>query len=204
MLSKERLYQVIETVLDEAKGYDTRVQIQSGIEGLTRFANSEIHQNVLEDRTTVTIVVTEGKKCSRLSTSLYDEIGLREAAREAISNLAFLPEGETQPPLVDEPASIEAVEFSDELELAFSVENRAQIVKQGLAMIDADYKAFGALTYDVTQMAIGNSKGIKRYVKSNGVNVSVLVAHTSGGSGFARGMSSTPAGFSALSYFQTA
>ena len=61
MLSKERLYQVIETVLDEAKGYDTRVQIQSGIEGLTRFANSEIHQNVLEDRTTVTIVVTEGK-----------------------------------------------------------------------------------------------------------------------------------------------
>ena len=204
MLSKERLYQVIEIVLDEAKGYDTRVLVQSGIEGLTRFANSEIHQNVLEDRTTVDIVVTQGKKCSRLSTSLYDETELRAAACEAIANLSLLPEGEEQPLLVHAPANIELVEFCAELEAAFSVENRAQLVKQGLAMINADYKAFGALTYELTQIAMGNSTGIRRYVTSNDVNISVLIAHKSGGTGFARGMAGTPTGFDALSYFQKA
>ena len=106
MSDKKLAYQIIDTVLQAAQGYDTRVQVQSSVQGLTRFANSEIHQNVQEERTQVSITITQGKRRSDVSTDLYDQAGLEAAVQEAVANLSLLPEGEEQPPLVESPADL--------------------------------------------------------------------------------------------------
>ena len=116
MLSKEQAYAIIDFVVAESAGYDAKVMVQSSATGLTRFANSEIHQNVFEDSTTVGITLTQGRRRSDVRTGLYDEAALRAAVAEAIQNLALLPEGEEQSPLVDAPAKIAADEFSSDLE----------------------------------------------------------------------------------------
>lgn len=204
MLNKEQVYQVIDTVLTTAMGYDCRVIVMGQAEGLTRFANSEIHQNVFEDSTDVTITITQGKKRSQISTNLYSAEGLEQATLEAIANLDFLPEGEEQPPLVDSPAEIAGDSFNQDLADAFSVNKRALLVKAGLDTVEAGYLAYGALSYAEQIIGFGNSKGVKRFHRGNGVNFSALIAHESGGSGFTEILSNSPQDFDVAGAFKTA
>jgi len=185
MLSKEQLYRVIDLVTTAAQGYATKVLIQGNAGALTRFANSEIHQNVFEDITTVTITITEGKKVSQISTNSYDEKELRVATLEAIANLELLPEGVEQPALVSAPAEIASERYSTELAAAFDVYSRATLVKQCFDMLLPEYKAYGTLSYAHSYISFGNSTGIKRYAGMNSVNFTALVAHNDGGSGYA-------------------
>lgn len=204
MLSREQVYHVIDTVTAAATGYATKVLIQGSANALTRFANSEIHQNVFEDITTVTITVTEGKRASQISTNSYDDDGLRIAVREAIANLAFLPEGVEQPALVNAPAEMVADNFNAELDRQYDVFSRARKVKHCIELLEPDYKAFGTLAYNNSQFAFGNSTGIKRYARINSVSFSALVAHSDGGSGFASITSAEVQGFDVTGAFAKA
>jgi len=204
MLSKEQLYRVIDLVTTAAQGYATKVLIQGNAGALTRFANSEIHQNVFEDITTVTITITEGKKVSQISTNSYDEAELRTATLEAIANLDLLPEGVEQPALVSAPAEIAAERYSQELAANFDVYSRARLVKQCFGMLEADYKAYGTLSYTHSHIAFGNSTGIKRYASMNNVNFTALVAHSDGGSGYASINSTNASDFNVAAAFTKA
>lgn len=204
MLSKEQAYAIIDQVVLAAKGYDVRVMVQDSGTGLTRFANSEIHQNVFEDSTQVVVNLSRGKKRINFSTALIDEAGLQETVRDMIDNLEFLPEGQEEPPLVSEPAVMETVDFNDQLDCEYGVYNRARLVKQCLDMLDPAYKAFGALSYDIVQMAFGNSTGIKRFARGNTVSFSALVADSEGGSGYSEITSNRPQDFDVLAAFSRA
>jgi PmbA protein len=185
MLNKERAYAIIDAALEEAGGYEARVIVQGGNEALTRFANSEIHQNVEVTSLSTTIVITRGKKRSQITTDLWTPAGLREAVREAVANLEFLPEGEEEPALVDAPDRIEAEHLDPSLAGQYSRENRARLLGEAMATLAGDYKAFGALTLSTNLLAVGNSRGIKRFSLGNYVAFTALVASGSGGSGYA-------------------
>jgi PmbA protein len=193
MLNKKTAYSIIDQVVEEARGYDTRVIVQGGMEALTRIANSEIHQNVEVSNLTVTIVITQGKKRSQISTDLHTPEGLREGVQEAINNLAFLSEGEDQPPLVESPAEIESIDIDPDLKAQFSRENRAVMLRDAMATLEENYKAFGALTYNTHLVAVGNSRGIKRLAMGNSVSFTILVSSHAGGSGYADDRSSRDA-----------
>ncbi len=115
MLNKQRYYEIIDYVLEKAHGYDTRVLINGQAEGLTRYANSIIHQNVYEDLTTITITIIEGEKRSEQTTTDYSDQGLALAVQEAIKNLEYLPASGPQPAAVTEPAKIEADNYNKDL-----------------------------------------------------------------------------------------
>lgn len=189
MLSRERVHAAIDCVLEAARGYETSVVVRGGTEALTRIANSEIHQNVCASELDVTIVVTGQGKKSAVTTGLQGEAELRRAAGEAIRNLEFMPEGEEQPPLMESPSGMEAVELNGELEEEYSAENRARLVSRNLAALDEGYSAFGALTYKVNLLALGNSRGIRRLALNNSVDFTALVASERGGSGYAEARS---------------
>lgn len=204
MLSKAQVYQIIDFVINEAKGYDTQVLVQSMEGALTRFANSEIHQNMIEDVTRVAIQIQKGKKRSEIQTTLYTEEGLRAAVKDAIVNLDFLPEGEMELPLAETPTLIESVEINEELAKAYSIPERAKIVKQGIELLEPGYKAYGALSLDTAMFAFGNSKGVKRSAFANFVEFSVLISHESGGSGYAEQFSTDPQELNIVGAFQVA
>ncbi|NLY53216.1 MAG: TldD/PmbA family protein [Firmicutes bacterium] len=204
MLSKEQAYQIIDTVLKHTQGYDTRVQVSSNVVALTRFANSEIHQNVWEDRTSVSITITEGKRRSDVRTELIDAAGLKTAAEEAISNLKLLPEGQEQPPLVSEPEVMESDAFCPDLEQEFGTFNRARLLNECLEMLAPEYMAYGALTYSATQMALGNSKGIKRSIRSNSARFSALISDAEGGTGYTQASAHRAGDLDVVASFRTA
>lgn len=204
MLSKAQVYQIIDFVINEAKGYDTQVLVQASEEGLTRFANSEIHQNMYEDVTKVVVQIQSGKKRSEITTTLYTEEGLRAAVADAIANLDFLPEGEMEIPLVDAPALMESYEVNEELARAYNIQERAKIVKRGIELLDPQYLAYGALSQANGMFAFGNSRGIKRFAYINYVEFSVLISHESGGSGYAEQFSDRPEELDIVKAFQTA
>ena len=76
--------------------------------------------------------------------------------------------------------------FNQELTDRFDAEGRARYVKECLDLLTPEYKAYGALTYSNVQLAIGNSRGIRRFAAQNAVEFTALVADEKGGSGFAR------------------
>jgi len=206
MLSKERAYELIDVALQHAKDYQVRVLVMSRAEGLTRYANSEIHQNVFEDSTEVTITVTGEKKRSRIQTTIYEEDELRAAVDEAIENLSLIPEGEEQPLPATEPELIEADAYNQELAASFSVEHRARLVKDCLATLDPGYMAYGKLTYQDLQAAFGNTEGVKRCVRANGIDFSALIEleGESGGTGYAATIGTSPDDIDILGTFARA
>ena len=204
MFSKEKIFSIIDLVCNEAQGYDTRVIVQGSSEGLTRFANSEIHQNVHTTGLNVTIVVTEPNKRSEISTGLYTEEGLRAAVKEAISNLSFLPPGDAEPPLLPGPDKSVHIALNRDLEQQFTVDKRALLIKECLDTLEDKYKAYGALSYHNSVLAVGNSKGIRRLAAINGVNFSALIASGTGGSGYAALTSNRPQDLDIAGAFQRA
>ena len=194
MLNKQQSYEIINFIIEQASGYQTRVMVNSQAEGLTRYANSEIHQNVFEDKTSITITITEQKKRSRVSTTVYDKESLREAVAEGIENLEFIPPGEEQPPAVEEPQEISTDHYNSDLAEEFGIVGRAEKLAECLDILESDHKASGKLTYQESSLALGNSNGVKRFAHGNQVNFSALVEvlDEDGGTGYAADTSTRP------------
>lgn len=192
MYRKDQIFQLIDKALAQTQGHPARVTVNSSAEGLSRIANSEIHQNVFEDRTSLTVSVYASHKVSSITTNLLSDEGIAEAVKEAIDNLELLPEGEEQPDLISEPQTLETLRFNQELADNFGVQRRAQLIADGLQGIEAPYLAFGQLSYSESAMGIGNTAGIRRYADSNQVNFNLLIADDQGGTGYASMFATEP------------
>lgn len=192
MLSKEQVYEIIDGVLSESKPFDARVLVLSTGVGLSRFANSEIHQNVFEDKTEIIINILDKNRSIESATTDYSREGLKILVAEMKENLTFIPEGDVIPSLATGEEEIKADSFSEELEMVYTVENRCRLIKDCIDTLSDDYLAYGALTYSEEQIAVGNSTGLRRFARYNSVDFSALVSSGSGGTGYAQVLSNTP------------
>lgn len=183
MLDRREAYEVIDRVLSYCKYY-SMVSISSEEHGLTRFANSEIHQNVFNADNSVTIKVYSGKKESKVSTNFLTKEGLKQAVMDAEENLKFMPDGEIEVPEVISPEEIVFEEYDRELEKVFDTINRSKLIKAGIETLEGDYTAAGALSLNKEAIAMGNSQGIRRYARLDNVDFSVVVTHIDGASGY--------------------
>jgi PmbA protein len=184
MLNKKAAYEIIDKVLSKCKYY-TMVSIICKEEGLTRFANSEIHQNVYNAEDSVTITVMHDKKISEVTTNLLSEEGLTEAVRDAEENLKFLPQGEVELPQLTLPIEIASEDYDTELADKFNILNRAKLIKEGIDLLEEGYIAAGALSLTAEAMCMGNNKDIRRYARIDTVSFNAVVMHKDGASGYA-------------------
>ncbi|MDP3386755.1 MAG: metallopeptidase TldD-related protein [Eubacteriales bacterium] len=192
MLNKEQIYGIIDDVLSETKPYGAKVLVLSTGVGLSRFANSEIHQNVFEDKTEIIINILDQNKSIESATTDYSQEGLKILIAELKENLTFLPDGDAPTPLATGEEEIMADSFSEDLERLYTVENRCKLIKDCFDTLAENYMAYGALTYSEEQVAFGNSSGIRRFARYNGVELSALVSSDTGGTGYAQMLSNTP------------
>lgn len=203
MLNRKEAYEVIEKILSYCKYY-TMIIINTEEHGLTRFANSEIHQNVFNADISVTIKVYCGKKESKVSTNLLTEDGLRQAVMDAEENLKFMPDGEIEMPEIISPEEILYEEYDEELEKKFDTINRAKLIKEGIDLLDDDFTAAGALSLNKKAIAMGNSQGIRRFARMDNVEFSVVVTHKDGVSGYDEADSDKANEIDILDIFKTA
>jgi predicted Zn-dependent protease len=153
---------------------------------LTRFANSEIHQNVAESNAQINLRFVVGRRVGVTSTNRLDDEGLRrltETAAAIARNSAELEDwgGLPEPtplPNVPEAFARGTSEASPEL--------RAAGVRQVIAAADeADVVTYGSFSTSAETIAVANSKGIEAVQARTSSQLLTVAMAPNGGSGYA-------------------
>ncbi len=129
---------------------------------LTRFANSEIHQNVAETGATVNLRFVVGKRVGVASTGRLDDASLRRLA-ETAGRIARQVEELEDFVSLPEPGPIPHANGAfSHATAAATPELRADGVRAVIAAADAaGVLAFGSFTTSVESVAVANSLGVR-------------------------------------------
>ncbi len=203
MLNKATAYALIDKTLSFCNHY-TMVTVDAKEEGLTRFANSGIHQNVYNNDTSLTVAVYKGKKEASVTTNVLDESSIKQAVKEAEENLDFIPDGEYELPELTLPPEIAVEQYEQEVSKKFDIENRGKLLKEAIDSLEDGYIAAGALSLNKTVLAMGNNRGIKRYARVDSVDFNAVVIHKDGSSGYAACNTNKAAELDVSEQFRTA
>lgn len=179
MVGEQKLKKITQKVLSFSTADETEVLAMVSENGLTRFANSQIHQNVAWNDTGVSIRVVLGKKIGVAATNSFDEDALKRTVEKAIE-LAKLQEDDPNFVSLPKPEKITKVDnevfHTAEKERAKSVSVLINKVKKhGIV-------ASGAYQSGVTEIAIANSHGVWAYHSGSSNDLStILIGPTSNG-----------------------
>jgi predicted Zn-dependent protease len=153
---------------------------------LTRFANSQIHQNVAETNVTVNLRFVIGKRVGVASSGRTDDEGLRRLAANAAAIARVVEElddwsGLPEPTAVDEvPAGYSPATA------AASPELRAAGVREVIAAADdAGVTAYGSFSTGVETTAVANSRGIRVGGSRTAAQLLTVSMGPGGGTGYA-------------------
>ena len=156
-------------------GVDVGVLINRAAEGLTRFANSEIHQNVWRDDIGVTVrVVASGGRSGVVTIHTDDPSDVATAASQAVTLAQLAPEDAEYPGLA-EYADVAAVPV-DEATVDASPEDRATAVRAILDEVPDDLSAAGAYRTTAAELAVFTTAGQRAYAPTSFANLSMVVA----------------------------
>ncbi len=162
--------------------------VVSGESALTRFANSEIHQNVASSEAFVNLRVANGRRVGVASSGRTDAEGLRALVERAaaiaanveeLDDWAGLPEPDARGP---EPV---AAAWSDGTGSA-TPELRAEGARAVIAAADAEgVTAFGSFSTDAEAFAVANSKGIRAAERRTTSQLLTVTMGPDNGTGYA-------------------
>lgn len=173
-------------IIKKATAYTSRyatASIYDNGQRLTRFANSEIHQNVEIEDMAISLTVYDGKKEATCSSNNFNDESLKKLAADADSIVELLPDGEFEP-LPPPMETLPVTENDERLAAAFDVTKRAEAIKRCVSALDKDYTAAGALSLDRDMYALGDNKGLFHYYSMDSVNLELVVTHKDGATGY--------------------
>ena len=154
---------------------------------LTRFANSEIHQNVAETNAQLNLRFVVGKRVGVASTGRLDDDGLRQVADRAAAiarNVAELADWGGLPGSDGRIAEIPAA-YSDAT-AASTPEQRAEAARAVIGAADAaKVTAYGSLATTTERIAVANSAGVAAAQKRTWSQLITVAMGPDGGSGYA-------------------
>jgi len=181
MLSRQTAQNIIDKLTSYVTTYAT-VNITYGSNGTTRFANSEISQNIAISDTNVSLTVYEGKKEATCTTNVLTDDGLKQLAKDAQAMLAFVPEGEFEAFTMSQNP-VKEKEYSNELASKFDATARAAYIKEGVSHVKNGFTAAGALVLSQNAISVGDSQGAFRYAAYDQIAFNTVVTHEDGTAG---------------------
>lgn len=174
--------------LAEAEGAtEAEVLVLGGSEQLTRFANSQIHQNVAETNTVVNLRFVQGKRIGVASTNrLSDDTALRGLAESAARIARLQPELEDFAGLPNSGPHHEVAGTAATATAAASPEARAAGARAVIgAADDAGVLAFGSFKTVVERICVANSRGIRVSEERTHAELITVCMGADGESGYA-------------------
>ena len=153
---------------------------------LTRFANSQIHQNVSETNVAINLRFVVGKRVAVASTDRTDDEGLRRLAANAAAIARVVEELDDWSGL-PEPTPIEPVPAAYAPATAeASPELRAEGVRAVIAAADdGGVTAYGSFSTGTDTTAVANSRGIRASGTRTVAHLLTVSMGPDGGSGYA-------------------
>jgi len=189
MLSEADIRSIAKTIFDHSGAEETEVWIGGGKNGLTRFANNEIHQNVEVEDYVVHVRVLEKRRWGTCSLNRLDEKSLAEAADTALRAARSRSEDTDLLPLPEPAPYLETDSFDPETASA-GCEQRASLLSSILERCRkekfsaAGYVSSGvgsSLDYgEASPVAIANSKGLFGYYRSSSASFGITVMGDTG------------------------
>jgi PmbA protein len=188
MIGKEKLFARLEKVLAKSQADESEVVYVGNQSGLTRYANSAIHQNVFEQNPKILFRSVLGKRVGVASTNSLVDTDLVQTMHNSLDIARNQPENRAFPGL-PKPAKYRDIDTFDERTARFSPRDRARVVKKLITI--ADRKKFtlaGAFETAAGEVAVLNSKGVRAYQPFSSAAINI-VAMSDTSSGFASGLS---------------
>jgi predicted Zn-dependent protease len=188
MIGREKLLNSLRSVLDASEAEQTEVTCFAQDSGLTRFANSAIHQNVAETNQRVIVRCVIGNRIGVAVTNSLNKAELVQTVRNACSIAKMRPENPDWPGL-PKPAKYKMLDNFDEATAKASPMQRARAVKSMIKITDRlKQGAAGALSTTVTETAVVNSNGVEAYHAGTSASVN-FIAMSDDSSGYGAGLS---------------
>ena len=188
MIGRKKLTAKLEKVLAKSKADQTEILFVGTESGLTRYANSYIHQNVHEDNHKIFFRTVLGKRVGVAATTSLALSDMQKTLADSIEIARQQPENPNFPGL-PKPAKYKELKTYDQATAAFTPAKRAREVKRVIA--EGKKKGFtmaGSLSTSSGEIAVLNSLGVRAYqpFTSAGIN---MIAMSDTSSGYASGTS---------------
>lgn len=173
--------------LSEAAGAgEAEALVATGTSALTRFANSEIHQNVASSEVYVNLRFVVGRRVGVASSGRSDPDGIRALVERAATIAANVEELEDWAglPEASSPGTV-AGAWSDATAAA-GPELRAEGARAVIAAADAaGVTAFGSFSTDAEAIAVATSKGIRAAERRTSSQLLTVTMGPDNGTGYA-------------------
>jgi predicted Zn-dependent protease len=184
----EAALRLAEEVLRQAEAAgagEVEVLVSAGDSALTRFANSEIHQNVKSSEVFVNLRFVTGRRVGVASTGRVDHEGIRALVERAAAITANVEELEDWAGLPEAgPAALDPAAWSAGTATA-SPELRAEGVRAVIAAADeAGVTAYGSFSTDEEATAVATSKGIRAAERRTSSQLLVVTMGPDNGTGY--------------------
>ncbi len=192
MVGKERALEICEAAISASGADAAEAVLVSEIDSLTRFANSEIHQNTTVDGATIFVRAVLG---AREGWAVCNQIALdavRDAARRAVETARVQPAMPDFAGLAD-PAEYEEADGFDDATCAYTPMQRAHAVSVIIRQADAHgLNASGSLRTRAMETAVANSRGVRAWGRGTDASLVTVVMtgfESDAGSGYAEAAS---------------
>jgi predicted Zn-dependent protease len=177
-LPESDLRRLIDSVLRLAKttgAAETEVHVDEVDDALTRFANNGIHQNVAEHGLTVSVRTVVDGRTARATTNRVDEDSLRAAINASISLAHSQPKDPLLLPLPGKQRYRTVNRFTKRT-ATLTPEDRARAVRRACDLAsERGQTAAGIFSSGVSQMAMGNSRGLFASYRETHVTFSITM-----------------------------
>jgi PmbA protein len=182
MIGKEKILDILNSVIKKSEADQTEAVYIGGESGLTRFANSTIHQNVFEVNSKVYFRTALGKKIGVAATNSFIKTDLQKA----LSNAIEIAKNQKENPDFPGLPSIQAILSLNthfENTARFTPIQRAQEVKKIFDRAKVhDLTAAGSFSTGESEIAVVNTKGVACYqpLTSTFINIVITGDNSSG------------------------
>jgi len=184
MLGESKCLELVDAALKACECDQAEVIIWSQDTALTRFADSVIHQNVAEVNAMVSVRAVVGK---RIGVARGNQLGADDVpalARRAL-DLARVAAPDEKFVSLPGPESYPTVQTYSDATAASTPELRAEAIRSVVAVAEGHgCRASGSLAADKSEIAIGNSLGIRAYTPATDASF-ITVAADDESSGYA-------------------
>jgi predicted Zn-dependent protease len=163
MLTRKHAEQIFAKVLKYSTADETEAAISSVCYALTRFANNQIHQNVAEENTTLSVRVLKDRGTARVNTNKLDEDSIRHACENALALASLQPPDPDRLGLAS-PQTYRVVNRLHQVTAELSPRERAETVRGAIARAEKDgLTAAGVYSSGVIGSALLNSGGLSAF-----------------------------------------
>jgi predicted Zn-dependent protease len=153
--------------------------------GLTRFAESAIHQSTAREDTGVRVRAISGGRVGVAATNDLSKDGAANAARSALE-LALVAAPDPLFPGITPPTPIpERPDGYDDPTATATPDQRAETVAELIGCCQDGFHAAGAYETQATEVLVANSEGHVCYAPSTQAQITTVVSGGDGGTGFA-------------------